>query len=512
MSNHVDKYFAENSPHAGLGRASVRSGVTFVAARGVNVFVQLGSTIVLARLLSPSDFGLVAMVLAIVGFAPMLIDLGTTDASIQKRHVTRSEISTLFWVNAVIGGSLTALLVGASGFIAHVFGEPALAEIAIVSSLTFIIAGLSTQHYALMRRAMQFRRIATIEIAANVVGSVVSVAMALSGCGYWSLVAKPILTTGLSAIGVWTSCRWVPGRPQVTSDVKELVGFGMGVTGFTMTDYLARSADRVALGYFYGPSALGYFQNAFLIYSNLLSILTEPLHNVAVSGLTKLRSDVDALKKSWSSALSSLTFFAAPMFAVLAITGQDVVVILLGPKWAPAGPLLCIFAVRGIAHIVERTLGWLHVAAGRSDRWTRWGLVSAALQLLALVAGLPFGPIGVAAAYTIVTFGLFVRALAYAGEPVGIGAKDVIRTVGPQTIAAIVAVAVGHAVRHAFLGEASHLTSLLVSLPVCLTTYLAVVVGIFNVTGPLHLALSLMRELVPMRSWGGAKAQEQTNR
>ena len=149
----------------------------------------------------------------------------------------------------------------------------------------------------------------------------------------------------------------MPGRPQLTPAVKELVGFGMGVTGFTMTDYVAKSADRLAIGYFYGAGPLGYFQNAFNIYNNLLSILTEPLHNIAVSSLSKLRSNVEELKRSWTTALSSLSFFSAAVFSVLAVTAQDFVVILLGQKWAPAGPLLCIFAVRGIAHSVERTLG-----------------------------------------------------------------------------------------------------------------------------------------------------------
>jgi PST family polysaccharide transporter len=500
----VDKYFEENKPYTGLGRTSLHSGVTFVAARGLNVFVQVASTILLARLLSPHDFGLVAMVLALVGFAPLLIDLGTTDASTQRTRITHVEISTLFWLNVTIGGILTVLLAAGSGFIARFFGEPALTDIALVSSLTFIMAAVSTQHYALMRRAMQFRRLAIIDISSNVIGSVVAIFMAFTDWGYWALVAKPIVTSGVAAVGVWTNCRWVPGRPRSTPEVKELVGFGMGVTGFTMTDYFTRSADRLALGYFYGAGPLGYFQNAFLLYSNLLNILTEPLHNIAVAGLSKLRDDVDELKRSWAAALSLLSFVSAPAFAVLAVTGQDFVVILLGQKWAPAGLLLCIFAARGIAHSVERTLGWLHVAAGRSDRWMRWGLFSAVCQLVALIAGLPFGLIGVATAYTIVMFGLFVPTLVYAGRPVGIGVKDVLSVVGPQTVAGLGAVAFGLIVQHVFLVDFSQVTRFFISAAICLVTYLALVVGVFRVTRPLQLALSVLRDFGPMRSRGNS--------
>ncbi len=503
MKHDVDSYFEENKPYSGLGRASLRSGVIFVTARGLNIFVQLASTIVLARLLSPHDFGLVAMVLALIGFAPMLIDLGTTEASVQKTHITQAEISTVFWLNMAIGIVLTVLLAASGSAIALIFGEPALTNIALILSLTFITAAISTQHYALMRRAMQFRRIATIEISANVVGSVVAVAMAFADWGYWSLVAKPIVTSGLSAIGVWLSCRWVPGRPQLTPAAKELVRFGMGVTGFTMTDYVAISADRLAIGYFYGAGPLGFFQNAFNIYNNLLSILTEPLHNIAVSGLSKLRSDVDELKRAWDKALSTLSFFSAVAFATLAVTAQDFVVILLGQKWAAAGPLLCILAIRGIAHSIERTLGWIHVSIGRADRWMRWGWFSTACQLIALAAGLPFGVIGVTTAYAIVMFGLCVPAVVYAGRPIGISRKDVLQSIGPQTIAGLVTVSVGLVAQQTVLANLSELVRFFVSIPLCLAVYLTLAVGIFRVTGPLNLAFSALRDLNPIRLPGG---------
>ena len=169
----------------------------------------------------------------------------------------------------------------------------------------------------------------------------------------------------------------------------------------------------ISLGYFFGAVPLGYFQNAFLLYDNALSLFTQ-LHDIAVASLSKLRNDVDELKRSCAAALSSLSFFSCRSICcpcVLAVTAQDFVVMLLGQKWAPSGPLVCIFAVKGIAHVVERSLGWLHVAAGQPDRWMRWGVFSAICQLVAVFAGIPFGLAGVAAAHAIVTFCLFIPAL-----------------------------------------------------------------------------------------------------
>lgn len=499
MKREADRYFGENKAYAGLGRASVRSGLTLMAARGVNVFIQLASTILLARLLSPHDFGLVAIVTAFVLFAPNLVDLGTTDASMQKAKISHSEISFLFWLNITIGGALTVVFAACSGILGSFFREPVLTSIALVSSLTFIMTAVPIQHYALMRRAMEFRRIATIDLSSNVLSSILSVTLAFAGWGYWALVAKPIAQLGLTAFGAWLSCPWVPGRPGFTKESKELVDFGLGITGFTVMDTLSRSSDRIALGYFNGAGSLGYFQNAYLLYSNVLNIVAEPMHNIGVSSLSKLRDNPSELKRSWSAALSSLTFFCAPAFAVLAVTGQDFVVLLLGQKWAPAGPLLCVFALRGIANCVERTMGWLHVVAGRSDRWMRWGVFSAMCQLVALAAGLPFGAMGVAIAYTVAMFCLFVPALAYAGRPMGIRVTDVLSATAPQMVSALVAAACGFLVQQFFMHELSEIVRFIASIPICVGVYLALVLGVFKITGPLKLALSLLRDLGPPR-------------
>lgn len=496
------RYFSENRAHAELGRESRRSGMTFVAARGINVFVQIASTILLARLLSPHDFGIVAMITALVGFAPVLIDLGTSDAATQKARISEDEISALFWTNVGIGVCLAGLMIVARGGIADAFGEPALAGIALVTSVTFPLMAISNQHYALMRRAMEFHRIATIDISANLIGTVVSIAMALAGCGYWSLVVKPIVTSAIVCVGAWWFCRWVPSRPRASSGVGELARFGLGVTGFTLTDYFARSADRLAIGYFFGAASLGYFQNAFTIYSNVLSILSEPLHNIAASGLSKLRDDPAQLRRLWAKALSLVSFVSAPIFAILAVTGQDVVVMLLGAKWAASGPLVCILAARGIAQTAERTLGWLHVAAGRSDRWLRWGFVSAALQVAAVIAGLPFGPIGLTTSCAALVYLLLVPAIAYSGQPFGIGARDVIQAVGPQIVGALAATACAMAVQQIFLGELMPVLRVALSVAMLTTIYLAIVVGLFRVTEPIRVGLSTLRDFRRRRAVG----------
>jgi PST family polysaccharide transporter len=499
LNRKVDAYFAENKAYAGLGRASLYSGMIMVAGRCVSIASQVISMVLLGRLLSPHDFGLVAMVLALIGFGPMFIDLGTTEACAQKTHITRGEVASLFWLNVVAGTILTIIIAGASPAIASFYGEGELSNIIRFSAIIFILTALANQHIALMRRAMEFRRLAVIDIVSNVASSILSIAMAFGGFGYWALVAKPVAMGALTLAGVWISCPWVPGRPSFSHEVKETVRFGLGVTGFTMTDYVARSADRLVLGYFYGAVVLGYYQTAFLLYGNLLSLLTEPLHNIAVSALSKMRQDMAGFKRSWAAALSPLSFVSCLAFATLAATGQDFIVILLGQKWAPAGSLLSIFALRGIAQSAERTLGWLHVSAGRPDRWMRWGVVSAVVQLAVLFACLPFGLAGVATGYAIANFVLVVPALAYAGHPVGIGTRDVLAAAGPQTVAGLFAAAFAYAVQTLLLGSFTEWTRFFITCAICLVSYLAVAIGIFRATEPLNLALSILRDFAAKR-------------
>jgi polysaccharide transporter, PST family len=212
VSRSDDRYFAEETVSDDLGRASLRSGAIMMAARVVNIAVQLGSTILIARMLEPRDFGLAAMVLAFTVFAPFLVDLGTTDAVTHKRDLSRQHVSTLFWLNVSVGSVLTLLFAAASGVLAATFGEASLVGIALVASLTFVLTASSVQHYALMRRSMEFDRIAVNDVTANVIASVVAIAAALSGAGYWALILKPLLTIALMSIGVWFLCPWTPGH------------------------------------------------------------------------------------------------------------------------------------------------------------------------------------------------------------------------------------------------------------------------------------------------------------
>jgi O-antigen/teichoic acid export membrane protein len=215
---------------------------------------------------------------------------------------------------------------------------------------------------------------------------------------------------------------------------------------------------------------------------------------VGSAALSKFQANPEALRQKYEAALSALAFFVMPTAAILSVTGQDLTVILLGEKWRAAGWLLSIIALRGMFQVVEGSQGWLHLAIGRADRWRNWGVVTVIVQIAAVLAALPFGPTGVAAAVVIVSLVLAVPAISYAGRPVGIGPSLVMRAAGRQLIGAVISAAGGWWLETAVLVDCSSFIRIIASAACCAAIYLVIVVGLFRVVQPLKVALNVVQD------------------
>ena len=486
-------YFEDHQESKDLGRQAVRGGIVSVAMQYGNGVLQILAAVILARLLTPADFGLVAIIAVLTSFAPVLIDFGLGDATTQRRKITPSQISSLFWLAAGVGLAVAVAVAACSPLIAAIYREPALEPIAICTSITFVLWGASNQHLALLRRTMQFGRLARIQLIGSLGGIAVAIALAMAGWGYWALVARPIANAACVVVGAWLGCRWRPGLPVFDDEAKSMVRFGLHVVGFSVTYNVAKSVDRIALGLFYRPDQVGYYQNAVTLYESSIFQALAQVHTVGSAALSKLQSNVAALRQKYESALSALAFFVMPAAAILAVTGEDVTAILLGERWRAAGSLLRIIALRGIPQVVEGSQGWLHLSIGRADRWRNWGIVSLGVQIVAVLAGLPFGATGVAIACVIASILIAIPSINYAGRPIGVGSALVIRAVGPQLIGAITAAAGGMWLQMNVLAHCSSVGRILASTGVCAVIYLTVVVGLFRLTEPMRVARSAVQ-------------------
>lgn len=493
MSQRIEAYFEEHRASGDLGQRAVRGGVVSIAMQYGNGALQVIGTIILARLLTPSDFGLVAIIVVLTNFVPLLIDFGLGDATTQRSKINPGQISCLFWITSGVGTAVAIVVAACSPLIAAVYHEPRLEPIALCSAITFVLWGLSNQHLALLRRTMQFGRIASIQLMATLVGNLVAIAFAIVGYGYWALVVRPIANALWVAVGAWRGCPWRPGAPVIDAEVKSMTRFGLHVMGFSITYSVSKAVDRILLALYYKPAVVGYYQNATTLYENSIFMALAQVHTVGSAALSKLQSNPVALAEKYKAALSTLAFFVMPLAAILSVTGEDVTVVLLGAKWRVAGLLFRIIALRGIFQVIEGSQGWLHLSIGRADRWRNWGFVTLALQIVAVLAGLPFGPTGVAIACVVEGVIIAFPSISYAGRPIGVGSGLAVQAVAPQLIGAISAAAAGTWLQMTVLGHLPILARIIVSTCFCAFIYLTIVVGLFRLSEPLRVARSVVQ-------------------
>jgi PST family polysaccharide transporter len=351
-----------------LARTAVRGAAVTGGGQAVRLAIGLGATAILARLLTPGDYGLVAMTVVVTGFVQVFRDAGLTSAMIQRREITHGQVSSLFWLNLALGCLLAGILVAMSPWVAAFYGEPKLGPITRALALTFVLGGLTLQHQALLRRQMRFPALVTLEIVSAAVGAVVAIAMALRGFEYWSLVGMAIGTAAANAIGVWIAVPWRPGPPRRGSGTRSLVKFGSDVLAFDVVNYFARQADNLLIGWYWGPAALGLYDRAYGLMMLPLNQVNAPLAAVAVPVLSRARTDSAKFGRFVLSALQLLASATIPMVAAIVVFADEIVLLGLGPGWTEVAHLFRLLAVAAAGRAISNTVGWVLISLGHTKK------------------------------------------------------------------------------------------------------------------------------------------------
>ncbi len=429
-------------PH--LASRSVRGGAFTLIGQGGSFMITTLRTVILARLLTPADFGLIGMVVVVVAFAELFKDMGLTTATVQKPSIRHEQISSLFWMNVLICSLIVLLLWTIAPAVARFYSEPDVARVMRALALSFIISGLSIQHYALLKRSLRFRELAGIQVIAQAVAFVVAVLGAISGWGYWALVAGSLSYSLANTVLLVVACPWIPGRAYGTGEVWDMIKFGGHLAGFNVVNYFARHADNLLIGRYAGAHALGFYDRAYHILLLPITMLSGPLSAVAIPVLSRLRGDRNRMHRYYLHVLYMLALFASPVVCFLYLASDEVVLIMLGSDWAPVAAVFRILALGALFQPVYNTQSWLHVAIGRADRVFRWGLIGTPLFLCAFVIGLQWGMHGVAMAYSLATIAATVGALWYAGQGAGLPfARIVLAVIRPIGAALVSTAAIG---------------------------------------------------------------------
>lgn len=448
-----DAIFESGHLSQDLGRRSVRGGMTTMTAQGIQFVLQMARTMILARLLTPADFGLIGMVMVVVGFAEMFKDAGLSIATVQKDTITREQISTLFWLNVLLTGILGACILAASPLVAWFYGRPELTAATAVLSLSFLITGLTIQHAALLRRHMRFGTLATISIASHIVNLVVAVLLALAGWRHWALVGGSLATALSVALLTLYFCPWTPGRMQRKTGVRGMLKFGAHLTAFNFVNYFARNADNVLIGKFLGAGALGLYARAYQLFMMPIQQVRDPLNQVALPVLCSLKKQPQRYLKYYQRLIDIVATLTIPLTFYCVVEADFLIRLLLGQQWLAAVPVFRILAIAGAVQPVASTRGLVLVSQGFPDRYLYWGLFNAVLAVASFVAGLPFGIEGVAAAYTMATYVVLIPSLFYCFHKTPVTVSLFLWTVVSPMLAAAAATACVFLAKYAGAGN-----------------------------------------------------------
>lgn len=398
---------------ADLKGRSVRGGAITVVSQACKFILQTGSTIVLARLLTPADFGLIAMVTAVTNFALIFRDLGLSTATIQKADINHDQISTLFWVNAALGVSVAAVVFALAPAVAWFYDDPRLTPVTMALATTFIFGGLTVQHQAMLQRHMRFFAIGLVEIIAMAVSVVVAVIAALLGTGYWSLVIMHISLAIVMTLGMWCAFPWKPGLPKRRVGTRSMLRFGGHITGFNIVNYFARNADNILIGKFIGATALGFYSKAYALLMLPITNLRGPMSAVATPALSLLQKEPTKYKTYYEKIVTIIAFLSMPLIVYLAIYAEEVIILILGRQWLPVARIFQVLAIAAFIQPAESTRGLVLISLGQGRRYLIWGVVNAVITVISFIIGIWWGAIGVATAYSAANYLILLPSLWY---------------------------------------------------------------------------------------------------
>lgn len=394
-------HFSNEHLSGDLKRTSVRGGAATFAGQGVRFVLNLGSTMVLARILSPHDFGLIAMVMAVTSFIMVFKDLGLSMATVQRFEINHGQVSTLFWINIIFSVLLMLITLALAPAVAWFYKDPRLVAVTAALSTALLFGGMTVQHQALLRRQMRLSALTTIDVLSMAGGILTAILCAWRSMGYWSLVWMQIVTAFINAVGVWLVSGWIPGRPVRRAGVRSMIAFGGYLTAFSFVNYFARNFDNVLIGRFSGAQSLGFYSRAYSLLLFPIGQIVAPMTSAAVPALSQLQNDPIRYRNYYLKGLNLIAYLTFPLVIALAILSAEVVELVLGKQWMDAVPIFRVLAITAMFQPIVSTVGWIYISLGQTRRMAIWGVVSSVFIVGSFLIGIRWGAFGVAASYAV---------------------------------------------------------------------------------------------------------------
>ena len=415
-----------------LRRRAARGGSIVFAVQLVQQGLRLVLLAVMARLLTPNDYGLLGMVLAFTALLATFQDLGLSAATVQRKDLTEAQLSAVFWLNVALGTAMALLFAASAPAVAWFYDEPTLVPVTVAVACGLLLASLGTQSAALLDRRMDFASVALAEVFGLVAGGAAGIVGALNGYGVFALVGQRLVQTAVTMSVYVLRARWRPGRPRWAAGVREMVGFGGYLTGFNILNYFTRNFDKVLLGKFWGTIELGLYTRSYMLMTLPIQLASWPLARVLRPALSRLQDDGVRFAEASVSALHVLTWVSFPMAGGLAVLAEETIRLVYGEQWLAAVPVYRVLCIAGLLQTLLNVSGTFFVARGKAREFFRWGIFASTVTVVGFLPCIWYGGIGAAIGYSVVVYTTAPLLYAFIDRVIGIPIAAVWRTVvGP---------------------------------------------------------------------------------
>jgi len=473
-----------------LKQRALRGGFAKMCAQVANYALRIGSLMVMARLLSPRDFGLVGMVTAFTGVLSLFRDFGLSAATVQRVNITEHQMSTLFWINLLVGAALSLLTAAVAPLAVAFYHEPHLFWVTIAVGSSFLFNSAGVQHSALLQRQMRFTALAKIDVISWAGSTLIGISLALAGFGYWALVGAAVSLPVVGTICMWFATRWFPGRPRRGVELRSMMRFGGGLTLTGLIVYVAYNFEKVLLGRFWGAGAVGLYGRAYQLSTIPTDNLNSAVGEVAFSALSRVRDDPPRFRSYFLKAYSLVLALTLPITMAVALFAPELIAVLLGPKWKESAPIFRLLSPTILIFALINPIGWLIFSLGMVGRSLRVASVLAPLVICGYIIGLPYGPKGVALAYSTAMALWVVPHIAWGLHGTVVSLRDIAVVASKPFISGIVAGGIAFGARLVLPQFLSPLPQLVVESAVLSSVYLGM---LLFVMGQKHFYVDLLR-------------------
>jgi len=477
-----------------LGRATMSAGMYTMISQITTTVIKMAGMMVLARIIAPASFGLIAKVASIVGLTSLIGDFGISVPIIQSKEISQKQLSSLFWVIVGVGGSLAVAVVVASPAIAWFYSDPRVISVAMMSAVSLLLRTPATHHTAMLRRRLQLGRLAIVEVVAAIVSIAVAITLAMLDFGYWALLFQAMVFAGATTLGATLATGWFPDWHFSLGEIKEKLKMGGNFTAGTIMNYIARNGDNVLIARVWGEASCAFYTKAYGLLLLPVQQISGPMGKVAVPALSRLQDEPERYNRFFYRGCTISFVLQIPIVIFAAFAGREIVLAMLGPAWAAAVPIFVALTPALFIAATGPATSWVFLSRGDTDRWFKMVIVNSIGTILAFFVGVKYGPIGVAMGFSISAVLLRIPNILYCFQPTTLQLGKFLGLMVPPILCSVVSVLVGFAVIH-WSGFANPWLVVTLKAMVFFLVYLVTI----SMTSAGRIALETIRPHIPKR-------------